>query len=114
MTVKRIVANFTASDPRAGRAFYEEFLGLEVVMDHGWIMTFAAGESWGRPQVGIASEGGSGTPVPDISVEVDDVDQMYDRAKAAGLEIVYGIADELLLPILRPRLFMPEHPLPKL
>ena len=94
MTIKRIVANFTASDPQTARAFYEEFLGLEVVMDHGWIMTFAAGETSGRPEVGIASEGGSGTPVPDISVEVDDVDQMYERAKMAGLEIVYGIADE--------------------
>jgi uncharacterized glyoxalase superfamily protein PhnB len=57
-------------------------------------MTFAAGETSGRPQVGIASEGGSGTPVPDISVEVDDVDQMYERANVVGLEIVYGIADE--------------------
>ena len=94
MAVKRIVANFAASDPQAARAFYGEFLGVEVVMDHGWILTFAAGEVPGRPQISIASEGGSGTPVPDISVEVDDVDRIYERAKAAGFEVVYGVADE--------------------
>jgi len=94
MVVKRIVANFTAADPRAARKFYEEILELEVVMDHGWILTLAAAETSARPQLSFASEGGSGTPVPDVSIEVDDVDLIYKRAKAGGIPIVYGIADE--------------------
>ena len=93
MTVRRIVANLTAADPARARAFYQELLGLEVVMDHGWIVTLAAGASQ-APQLSLASEGGSGTPVPDLSIEVDDVDAIHRRALAAKAEIVYGITDE--------------------
>ncbi len=95
MTVRRIVANIATGDPARARAFYETLLGLEAVMDLGWIMTFGApGEAAQTPQLSIASEGGSGTPVPDLSIEVNDVDEVHRRALAAGLEITYGIADE--------------------
>jgi predicted enzyme related to lactoylglutathione lyase len=93
MTVRRIVANLAAADPRPVRAFYETLLDLNVVMDHGWILTLAA-EASTTPQLSVASEGGSGTPVPDLSIEVDDVDQIYQRARSAGMEITYDITDE--------------------
>ncbi len=93
MTVRRIVANLQATDPQAGRAFYGELLGLDLVMDHGWILTFASGEQ-APAQLSIASEGGSGTPVPQLSIEVDDVDETYAKAKAMKLAIVYDITDE--------------------
>jgi catechol 2,3-dioxygenase-like lactoylglutathione lyase family enzyme len=93
MIVRRIVANVFAADPGQARAFYEELLGLEVVMDHGWIVTLA-GEGAAMPQLSFASEGGSGTPVPDLSIEVDDVDEAHRRAVAAGSEITYGLTDE--------------------
>ncbi|MEI2299615.1 VOC family protein [Ensifer sp. MJa1] len=94
MTVRRIVPNLQAADPQAARAFYGELLGLEVVMDHGWILTFAAEGQAAMPQVSVASEGGSGTPVPLLSIEVDDADLIYGRARAAGAEIVYEITNE--------------------
>ncbi|MBK5566001.1 VOC family protein [Ensifer sp. SSB1] len=94
MTVKRIVSNLYAPDPRAARAFYGDLLELDVVMDHGWILTFAAEGKAAMPQVSIASEGGNDTPVPVLSIEVDDVDRAYQRAKAAGVEIVYDITNE--------------------
>ena len=93
MTVRRIVANLAAADPARARAFYEELLDLKVVMDHGWILTLAS-EASQTPQLSIASEGGSGTPVPDLSIEVDDVDRIYQRARSAQLEIVYDLTDE--------------------
>ncbi|OCC03392.1 glyoxalase [Labrys sp. WJW] len=93
MAVLRIVANLAASDPQAARAFYQDLLGLEVVMDHGWILTFA-GQGLQTPQLSLASEGGNGTPVPDLSIEVDDVDAVHARARAAGHAITYGLADE--------------------
>jgi lactoylglutathione lyase len=93
MTVRRIVANLTAPDPHGARAFYGDFLGLDLVMDLGFIVTFASPAAQ-RPEVSLAREGGSGTPVPDISVEVDDLDRYHRRALDAGLEVVYGIADE--------------------
>jgi catechol 2,3-dioxygenase-like lactoylglutathione lyase family enzyme len=93
MTVRRIVANLAAADLAGARAFYQDLLDLELVMDHGWIVTLASAASQ-TPQLSIASEGGSGTPVPDLSIEVDDVDQIYRRAISAKAEIAYEITDE--------------------
>ena len=93
MTVRRIVANLAAEDPGPTRSFYERLLDLEVVMDHGWLITLAA-DAMAAPQLSIASEGGSGTPVPGLSIEVDDVDRIYARATSAGYDIVYGLTDE--------------------
>ncbi len=93
MAVRRIVANLATADPGQARAFYETLLGLKVVMDHGWILTLASDAPTTR-QLSVASEGGSGTPVPDLSIEVDDVDAVHRRASGAGFEIVYDITDE--------------------
>lgn len=93
MTVRRIVANIAAPDPERARDFYGDLLDLDIVMDLGWIVTFAS-DATARAQVSVASEGGSGTPVPDLSIEVDDVDAVYRRAKTAGHEITYDITDE--------------------
>lgn len=93
MTVKRIVANITVADIAPARDFYEGVLGLRLVMDHGWLQTFATDGS-ARPQVSIATEGGSGAPVPDLSVEVDDVDGVYAVVRARGIAVEYGPADE--------------------
>ena len=94
MAVRRIIANIAAPRPDAARAFYGGVLGLDVAMDHGWIMTFAAAPVLAAPQISIASEGGSGTPVPDLSIEVDDLDDVLGRARAAGHAIEYGPQDE--------------------
>ncbi|NWJ23082.1 VOC family protein [Rhizobium sp. RM] len=91
--VLRIVARLAAADPDVARSFYEQLLGLEVVMDHGWILTFP-GKGTMPPQLSIASEGGSGTPVPDLSIEVDNVDEIHRRAESAGFRIVYPLSDE--------------------
>ena len=93
MSVRRIVPNLKVADPAKAREFYGGLLGLDLVMDHGWIMTFASDEQM-SPQVSFASEGGSGTPVPDLSIEVDDVEEVYSRAKSSGYEIVYDLTRE--------------------
>ncbi|MET0888557.1 MAG: VOC family protein [Stenotrophomonas maltophilia] len=89
MKVKRIIANIAASDPSAADRFYRDILGLELVMDHGWIRTYA-GSADMTVQVSVASEGGSGTAVPDLSIEVDDLDEVLRRVHAANLPIAYG------------------------
>jgi catechol 2,3-dioxygenase-like lactoylglutathione lyase family enzyme len=93
MKVKRIVANIATEHVAAAAAFYRDLLGLELLMDHGWLATYGSSETM-RVQVGIASEGGSGTPVPDLSIEVDDVEAALARMRAAGVPIAYGPADE--------------------
>ena len=94
MTVKRIVPNIQADRIEDGKAFYGDLLGMDVVMDHGWIVTFASKGCMAPPQISLATEGGSGTPVPDISIEVDDVDEVCRRVQAAGVSIEYGPVDE--------------------
>jgi predicted enzyme related to lactoylglutathione lyase len=93
MTVLRIVTNIATSSIEQVKRFYEALFDMDVVMDHGWIVTLASGES-ALTQVSIATEGGSGTPVPDISIEVHDVDEVYRRAKALGVDVVYELTDE--------------------
>ncbi len=93
MTVKRVVTNVATTDVAETRDFYAELFDLTVVMDHGWIVTLA-GEQAATVQVSIASEGGSGTPVPDLSIEVDDVDAVYERARGLGHDIPYALTDE--------------------
>ncbi len=93
MVVHRIVANIATDDPAAAKRFYGDVLGLDVVMDHGWIVTYAA-DAQARVQIAFATEGGSGTPVPDLSIEVDDVDAALERCITAGFAIEYGPADE--------------------
>ncbi|MDB5525571.1 MAG: putative enzyme related to lactoylglutathione lyase [Rhizobium sp.] len=93
MAVLRIVADIATPDPKAAKAFYGDILGLDLVMDHGWIVTYA-GAGTMVPQISFANQGGSGTPVPDLSIEVDNVDEIYGLAKTAGYEITYPITDE--------------------
>lgn len=93
MTVLRIVANIAADTVPDIRRFYSDLFGLDAVMDLGWIVTLASRET-AVPQISILSEGGSGAPVPDLSIEVDNVDAVYRRAKEIGCNVVYDLTDE--------------------
>jgi catechol 2,3-dioxygenase-like lactoylglutathione lyase family enzyme len=91
--VKRIVSNVAASDVEKARVFYEEILGLEVLMDLGWIRTYGSSAKM-TVQLSVMSGGGSGTAVPDISIEVDDVEVALARVRKAGVAVEYGPANE--------------------
>ncbi|MGB2246386.1 MAG: VOC family protein [Alcanivorax sediminis] len=93
MAVKRIVANIETPDLQKAQAFYGEILELDLLMDHGWLQTYGSDETM-RVQVSVASQGGGDTPVPDLSIEVDDLDAVLVRCQQAGVEIVYGPMDE--------------------
>ncbi|CAM5766967.1 VOC family protein [Bosea minatitlanensis] len=94
MTVKRIVVNMLTAEPERAKPFYGGLFDMHPVMDHGWIRICAAEGDPAGPQLGFASEGGSGAPVPDLSIEVDDLEAVLARVAAAGLAIEYGPADE--------------------
>ena len=93
MKVKRIVSNVATADVDKATAFYKDILGLEVLMDLGWIRTYGSSSKM-TIQLSVMSEGGSGTPVPDMSIEVDDVDAALERVRKAGFAIEYGPANE--------------------
>ena len=89
MNTKRIVPNIAAENLDTADAFYGKLLGLDLLMDLGWIRTYGSPGKM-SPQISIATEGGSGTPVPDISIEVDDLDVILEKVKRANYPIEYG------------------------
>ena len=93
MKVKRIVSNVATPDVDKAHAFYKEILGLDILMDLGWIRTYGSSAKM-TVQVSVMSEGGSGTAVPDISIEVDDVEEALMKVRQAGIAIEYGPANE--------------------
>lgn len=93
MKVKRIVSNIDTRDITVAKSFYQDVLGLELLMDHGWIATYGSDEKM-SVQISFASQGGSDTPTPDLSIEVDDVDSAFERVKSAGFMTEYGPVDE--------------------
>lgn len=93
MAVKRVVANIASADPAQAAAFYGDILGMDIVMDHGWIVTYG-GQGTSLAQLSVASEGGSGTPVPDLSIEVDDLEGVLERLRHANIAFEYGPAEE--------------------
>jgi catechol 2,3-dioxygenase-like lactoylglutathione lyase family enzyme len=93
MAVRRVVPDLPSRDPAASREFYVDVLGLEVAMDQGWITTFTAP---GNPaaQISVMTEDASAPVLPDVSVEVDDVDAVHAAAVNRGYEIVHPLTDE--------------------
>ena len=92
-SVKRIVANVGTANLAAAKCFYEDVLGLELLMDQGWIATYGSSRKMDI-QISFASQGGSETSTPDLSIEVDDVDAACNAMQAAGFVVEYGPADE--------------------
>lgn len=94
MTVRRVVPNFRVQPEslRENREFYG-LLGLEEVMNHGWIMTLAS-PSLPSAQAGFMTSDLTAPVTPDMSVEVDDVDAAYAVMRESGAEIVHSLRDE--------------------
>jgi predicted enzyme related to lactoylglutathione lyase len=64
--VRRVVPDLTSRSLEDAKGFYSDVLGLQPVMDHGWIVT----------------------------LQVDDVDACHTAAVRRGAEIVHPLTDE--------------------
>ena len=62
-------------------------------MDQEWITTYGSDQEM-KVQITNASQGGSDTPTPDLSIEVDDLDAAYERMMEKGFLIEYGPVNE--------------------
>ena len=93
MSIRRIVPDIKSTHLDESRAFYVDFLGLKVEMDMGFIITFV---SPGNPtaQISVMRDDGASTLLPDVSVEVENVEDVHARAIERRLEIVYPLTDE--------------------
>jgi hypothetical protein len=70
------------------RDFYG-LLGFEEVMNHSWVMTLAS-PSNPTAQVTFMSHVKTAPVVPDMSIEVDDVDAAYAVMRESGAEVVHS------------------------
>jgi len=93
MAVRRVVPDLESKSLEQATAFYTQVLGLQVVMDHGWIVTLAEPQ---RPdvQLSVMTHDATAPVVPAASIQVDDVDAAYQAAQAVGAEIVHELTDE--------------------
>src|SRR3954454_4671994 len=89
MVVTRIIANLAAPDPVALAQFYAQVFGLNIPFDMGWI-AFLSRSSTQKIELHTASQGGSGTELPVISIGVDDLAATEAAVRRAGAEVVYG------------------------
>jgi catechol 2,3-dioxygenase-like lactoylglutathione lyase family enzyme len=92
MTVRRVVPDIATVSLERSREFYAR-LGLEEVMNLGWVMTLA---SPSNPTAQLTFSTGDPTTErqPDITIEVEDVDAVHDAVVAAGGSIVHTLRDE--------------------
>lgn len=93
MTIRRVVPDINSQDFDRSREFYRDFLGFNVGMDLGWVMTFVSPTN-GTAQVTMMAEDASAATSPDVTVEVDDLDRLYEQAHLRGYEIVHPLTDE--------------------
>lgn len=93
MAVTRIVANLPTPDPMGLARFYREVFELDLSFEMGWI-AFLSKDSTQKIELHAASEGGSGTELPMISIGVDNLDATEAAVRAAGAEVVYGPTSE--------------------
>jgi len=93
MSISRVVPNIASDKLEASRDFYVGLLGLQVAMDMGWILTLVS-PSNPTAQVSVMREDASAPVVPQLSVEVADVDAVHAEAVRRGLELVHPLTDE--------------------
>src|SRR6185436_4510476 len=93
MSIRRVVPDIKSKDLAQSRAFYVDFLGLELAMDMGFVMTFVS-PSNPTAQISVVRDDGGSALLPDVSVEVADVDHVHTRAVGLGLQVVYPLTDE--------------------
>lgn len=93
MHIRRVVPDIKSDRMEDSRDFYAGFLGFQVGMDLGWVMTFVS-PSNPTAQIILLRGDESAGPQPQISIEVDNVDEVHAKAIERGLRIVYPLTDE--------------------
>jgi predicted enzyme related to lactoylglutathione lyase len=93
MSVRRIVPDIRSKQLDTSRQFYVDVLGLEVAMDMGFIVTLRSSTN-PTAQVTLMRDDESSAILPQMSVEVADVDDVHARAVSRGVKVVYPLTNE--------------------
>ncbi|REH52509.1 putative enzyme related to lactoylglutathione lyase [Tenacibaculum gallaicum] len=94
--MRRIVPNIYSNNIKESKEFYTDFLGMNLEMDMGWILTFVSRNNE-TAQISVFRNE-ENKPLNNssvfLSIEVTDIDNWYVRAKKQNIEIVYPITNE--------------------
>src|SRR3990172_2683233 len=93
MSIRRVVPDISSEGVDERWEFYIGVFGFELVMDLGFVMTFASPTN-PTAQITIMRSDGSSQLVPQVTVEVADVDAVHAEAVRRGAEVVYPLTDE--------------------
>ena len=102
MGIRRIIPNISSGKMEESKEFYLNFLGLDMVMDMHWVLTFAS-PSNPTAQLNIVrseKEFGDNDHIT-ITIEVTEVDRLYEKANQLGYEIIYPLTNEPWGPVRR-------------
>lgn len=96
INILRIVPNIYSIDMEKSKQFYIDFLNMELLMDMKWILTFGSKKS-PNSQISILHFDKKiklDNSAIFLSIEVSEIDALYEKAKKLKYEIVYPITDE--------------------
>lgn len=93
VSIRRVVPIFRGRIGDEVRDFYVAVLGFRLAMEMGSMLTFASPDNE-TAQLSLINAGTSSAPVPDVTVEVTDVDHVHAQVLRRGAQIVYPLADE--------------------
>jgi catechol 2,3-dioxygenase-like lactoylglutathione lyase family enzyme len=94
MEPSRAVPVLTVPDLAAAVATYRDVLGLDVLMDLGWVVTLGRGAA---AQVTLLTSDRTAPVNPVATLDLGDVsavDRAHDEAVRRGLEVVHPLTDE--------------------
>ncbi|MGG6230453.1 VOC family protein [Tenacibaculum sp. SDUM215027] len=94
--MRRIVPNIYSNNIEKTKEFYTDFLGMNLQMDMGWILTFVSRDNE-TAQISVFHNE-ENKPLNNsaifLSIEVTDIDNWYERANKNNVEIIYPITNE--------------------
>jgi catechol 2,3-dioxygenase-like lactoylglutathione lyase family enzyme len=93
MSIRRVVPNIASDKLEASRDFCAGLLGFQVAMDLGWILTLVSPTN-PTAQVSVVRQDATAPVIPQITVEVADVDAVHAEAVRRGLELVHPLTEE--------------------
>src|SRR4030095_7940986 len=98
MSIRRVVPDIASERFDESRQFYVDVLGFEVVMDLGSGVTLsspASPSAHNTPHhVSPVRREGPPRPMPRVTIEVADVDAVFDEAVRRGARVVFPPRDE--------------------
>jgi catechol 2,3-dioxygenase-like lactoylglutathione lyase family enzyme len=93
MSISRVVPDIQSEHLDESREFYVDFLGFTVAMDMGWIITFAS-PTHPMAQLTVMRHDASSRLVPQVTIQIADVDAIHAEAVRRGVPVVYPLTDE--------------------